>query len=61
MYLNSGDWVENMTALEYKQNKWEIYTYNEMDYVMEPIDEIDIVEKTTKDIFNEMLSEFNNH
>ncbi len=61
MYLNSGDWVENMTALEYNQNKWEIYTYNEMDYVMEPIDEIDIVEKTTKDIFNEMLSEFNNH
>lgn len=28
-YLNSGDWVEHMTALEYYENKWELYTYNE--------------------------------
>ena len=24
-YLNSGDWVENMTALEYNKDKWVIY------------------------------------
>jgi UDP-2,3-diacylglucosamine pyrophosphatase LpxH len=25
MYLNSGDWVENLTALEYNQGTWKIY------------------------------------
>ncbi len=24
-YLNSGDWVENMTSLEYNRGKWRIY------------------------------------
>jgi len=28
-YLNSGDWVENLTALEYNNNNWDIYYYNE--------------------------------
>lgn len=27
-YLNSGDWVENLTALEYHENAWRLYTYN---------------------------------
>lgn len=26
-YLNSGDWVENLTALEYDGNAWSIYRY----------------------------------
>lgn len=25
VYLNSGDWVENLTALEYSNEKWQIY------------------------------------
>lgn len=28
-YLNSGDWVENFTALEYQFKRWKIYYYNE--------------------------------
>lgn len=32
IYLNSGDWIENLTALEYEQNNWSIYQYNETDY-----------------------------
>lgn len=28
-YLNSGDWVENLTTLEYYGNDWHIYTYDE--------------------------------
>ena len=28
MYLNSGDWVENLTALEYDKKEWRIYRYN---------------------------------
>jgi len=27
MYLNSGDWVENLTALEYNEGEWKIYRY----------------------------------
>ena len=26
-YLNSGDWIENLTALEYAEGKWEIYQH----------------------------------
>jgi UDP-2,3-diacylglucosamine pyrophosphatase LpxH len=32
-YLNSGDWMENMTALEYSEGNWNIYTYNEADFI----------------------------
>lgn len=31
-YLNSGDWVENLTALEYKWGRWSIYEYDPADY-----------------------------
>ncbi|NRB63225.1 MAG: UDP-2,3-diacylglucosamine diphosphatase [Saprospiraceae bacterium] len=31
-YLNSGDWIENLTALEYNWGHWSIYEYNEADY-----------------------------
>ncbi|KOS04992.1 phosphoesterase [Flavobacterium akiainvivens] len=26
-YLNSGDWIENLTALEYHKKKWKLYQY----------------------------------
>ena len=28
MYLNSGDWVENFTALEYQFKRWKIYNFS---------------------------------
>lgn len=28
-YLNSGDWVEHLTALEYRNDDWYIYSYEE--------------------------------
>jgi len=28
-YLNSGDWVEHLTALEYRDDDWHIYLYDE--------------------------------
>lgn len=31
-YLNSGDWQENLTALEYKWGRWSIYEYDQTDY-----------------------------
>ncbi|HEU4574494.1 MAG TPA: UDP-2,3-diacylglucosamine diphosphatase [Chitinophagaceae bacterium] len=27
VYLNAGDWIEHLTALEYYHNDWHIYTY----------------------------------
>jgi UDP-2,3-diacylglucosamine pyrophosphatase LpxH len=27
-YLNSGDWVENFTALEYQFKRWKVYNFN---------------------------------
>jgi hypothetical protein len=29
VYLNSGDWIENLTALEYDNCAWTIYQYDE--------------------------------
>ena len=31
-YLNSGDWIENLTALEYNSKKWKIFKYNSDNY-----------------------------
>lgn len=28
-YLNSGDWIENLSALEYKNKKWTMFRYKE--------------------------------
>jgi len=38
MYLNSGDWIENLTALEYNQGSWDIYEYQEQTYAAKIVD-----------------------
>ena len=35
-YLNSGDWVENLTALEYNKKRWKLYKHE---------DNIDLIEE----------------
>jgi UDP-2,3-diacylglucosamine pyrophosphatase LpxH len=37
-YLNSGDWIEHLTALEYRNNEWNIFAYNEKDFPQTAID-----------------------
>lgn len=32
VYLNSGDWIENLSALEYHNGKWDIFRYNSKDF-----------------------------
>lgn len=34
-YLNSGDWIENLTALEYNHKKWKLHTHNPNDLFFE--------------------------
>lgn len=31
-YLNSGDWIEHLTALEYNQGEWNIFQYDSLDF-----------------------------
>jgi UDP-2,3-diacylglucosamine pyrophosphatase LpxH len=57
LYLNSGDWIENLTSLEYNEGKWTLYKYSEAD-ITEVIDEDDD-EPGNKELFNSMLQEFN--
>jgi len=45
LYLNSGDWVENLTALEYHQASWSIYQYNPHDTKDTDIEEADSLEQ----------------
>ncbi|KAB1154418.1 UDP-2,3-diacylglucosamine diphosphatase [Flavobacterium luteum] len=35
MYLNSGDWIENLTALEYNYKRWKLYRYKDTNYTEE--------------------------
>ncbi len=32
IYMNSGDWIENLTALEYDGQEWNLYKFNEEDF-----------------------------
>ncbi len=31
-YMNSGDWIENLSVLEYVNSNWSLYTYDEKDF-----------------------------
>ncbi|PPL02821.1 UDP-2,3-diacylglucosamine diphosphatase [Parapedobacter indicus] len=37
-YLNSGDWIENLTALEYHKGNWQIYRYHPAEYLSHELD-----------------------
>ena len=49
MYLNSGDWVENFTALEYQFKRWKIYNFNK-DKLAPFVVEDDFVDLEIKDL-----------
>jgi len=58
-YLNSGDWVESLSSLEYKDGEWKIYEYDEDQKAkaIEPDLESYKLDDNEK-IFKELLSEF---
>jgi len=41
-YLNSGDWVENLTALEYCDQSWKIFKYDAKDFEKDELEEGDL-------------------
>ena len=63
IYLNSGDWIENLTALEYHHKSWHLYQYTEADYqkdeLNENLDSLDLVDKSSKEIFGQLIADFN--
>jgi UDP-2,3-diacylglucosamine pyrophosphatase LpxH len=59
-YLNSGDWVENLTALEYNDGAWRIYRYQDDKKAMSikiksPKNNLDN-DEIFKDLVNEFLT-----
>lgn len=39
VYLNSGDWVENLTALEYHNKAWSVFRYDHKDFQKDELEE----------------------
>lgn len=56
-YLNSGDWIENLTALEYHNSKWTLFTYDKKmfeenkDFELDPYEQ-QTIEMLIKDVIN---------
>lgn len=60
-YLNSGDWIENLTALEYHNGAWRLYSYHSDPAAnAQPWDDETDVHMDHKDLFQHMVEEFAN-
>ena len=49
-YLNSGDWVENLTALEYNDGNWSLYQH-----IVEPETEEELLEQEEEELTEKSL------
>ncbi len=65
LYLNSGDWIENLTALEYNNKQWVLHHFdvstleNSTDADEKPDEATDaLIGMNSKDIFKLMTQEF---
>ncbi|MGN6541720.1 MAG: UDP-2,3-diacylglucosamine diphosphatase [Ginsengibacter sp.] len=58
MYLNSGDWVENLTALEYNEGEWKIYKYNEAEIETLVDEEPKEMVLSNNKLFENMVADF---
>jgi UDP-2,3-diacylglucosamine pyrophosphatase LpxH len=59
-YLNSGDWVENLSALEYANGEWSIYRFDDddkKDMILNA--EAEEADLNVEQLFDNMLHEFN--
>ena len=64
-YLNSGDWIENLSSLEYVKGQWSIYTYDKAEFVEKEKDlikdEKDLSDKSLKELFGSLLDDILNN
>ncbi len=60
-YYNSGDWIENLTSLEYDKGAWRIFNFRK-DFIEQPeagvADFEKMIDLEVKDLFKNMLIEF---
>ena len=58
-YLNSGDWVENLSALEYHANTWRIYRYGEDKHAQSVrLPERLIESLDNREVFRDLVNQF---
>lgn len=64
IYLNSGDWIENLTSLEYHNGTWNIFQYRDSDFddqeVADAFDSKDLEHlgaKSPKELYTNMLKD----
>lgn len=59
-YMNSGDWVESLSTLEYVNGEWSIYKFNGNDQLEMKLMEEEAEDEMNVDrLFESMLKEFN--
>lgn len=63
VYMNSGDWIENLSSLEYHKGKWKIYRFSEdknikIDESQKEESDKYMADFENKELFQQMLSEF---
>jgi len=57
-YLNSGDWIENLTALEYTNNEWKLYRYYDDEVAQtKSLRNNSMQKQSNKELFNMLLAE----
>ena len=52
VYLNSGDWIENLSALEYHKGKWRIFFYEEHQHNMTQKEEEEINDLSLEELIS---------
>ncbi|MEM7380055.1 MAG: UDP-2,3-diacylglucosamine diphosphatase, partial [Bacteroidota bacterium] len=59
-YLNSGDWIENLTALEYCKGSWKLYRYEEDVRVKNQTEDTSVKEEVLEnsELFQNLVQEF---
>lgn len=69
-YLNSGDWIENLTSLEYNDGEWTVFHFRDEDFPelaqkkkegkdveMDMEEMADLSSKSAKELYGKMLQE----
>ena len=59
VYLNSGDWIENLTALEYANGEWSIYKHKDSFFCEDEEMVLEEEPDSNKQLFDNLLIEFN--
>ncbi len=57
IYMNSGDWLESLSSLEYVDNKWSIYMHKRTEQEYKGDDNLRI-EMTNKELYKDLVAEF---